>query len=103
MAARAVCHVPKMLFCTAANTCLSIKWNMLVGGRMIENRRPVAFHHSLQLLRVGNISDLGMKCHAGKVLSQLSIDLKEWGLGLIESDQSKRTETCNLSAELRSD
>ena len=66
IAARAVCQVPKNIVLNGGEDVPLHEWNMLVGGRVVENRGRVVLHHAVQVFRFGNISDFGVKCQRRK-------------------------------------
>jgi len=75
--------------------------NMLIGGGVIYDRRLKLLHYAPDVIGVRDIADFRMKDEVREGFAQLSVYLKERRLRLIEADQSKRAERCNLAADLR--
>ena len=76
---------------------------MLVCGSVVKNGWLVTLHGVVHVLRAGNVANLRVECQVGKLVVQLSVELKQRSFRPVKADQSKRIESSDLPADFRTD
>src|SRR6185437_5981045 len=85
---RRTCGLPganDVVFDSAENVSLH-HGNMLVSCCMIDDRRPILGHHTLQIIRISHIANLRAKCEARKAFTEISVNVEQRSFCLIESN-----------------
>src|SRR5271167_1926704 len=76
---------------------------VFVCGGMVDDRRSIAFHRLLYIAMAGDVAQLGEEGQPGKLVVQLSVQLKQRSFGLVKANQGKRVKSGYLAADLRTD
>src|SRR6478672_681772 len=77
--------------------------DVLVRGRVEQNLRPVALEHLAHLGAVAAVCEHGDRGGEVSLVDELTLDLEERRLALVDQHDPRRTEPRQLAAELRAD